>query len=187
MSPGGSSEAPAAAVALKVPLTPVELKARRSTICVTGGTGYIAGHVIHRLLAAGHTVHATVRGEPDNAASVGHLWQLPGASGSSAASEGSSSSGSRGRAGLLKLFKADLLQPGSFDAAVAGCEYVIHCASPYILDVRPEEAQHKLIEPAVRGTENVLGSVSRTASVRRVVITSSTAAVFTGIHQQQAA
>ena len=36
-----------------------------------------------------------------------------------------------GGAERLKLFPADLLEVGSFDAAFAGCDYVVHCASPY--------------------------------------------------------
>lgn len=85
-------------------------------ICVTGATGYVAGWIVLRLLAAGHTVHATCR-NPYSKAAVGHLLAMPGA------------------AERLKLFQANLLAPGAFDEAVAGCDVVIHTASPYALHV----------------------------------------------------
>jgi dihydroflavonol-4-reductase len=72
--------------------------------------------------------------------------------------------------------EADLLQPGSFDAAVGGCRYVFHTASPFFIDASDPQAQ--LVDPAVKGTLNLLGSVLKhKAGVRRVVITSSCAAV----------
>lgn len=151
--------------ALRVPLAPAELQVQPTAVCVTGATGYIAGHIIQRLLAAGHTVQGTCR-DPGKTAAVGHLLQLPGA-------------GKR-----LKLFQANLLDAGAFDKAVAGCSAVFHCASPYLLDVPLHQARAKLIEPAVQGTENVLAAVSRCHSVKRVVLTSSTAAVFTDPHER---
>ena len=70
--------------------------------------------------------------------------------------------------------QADLLQPGSFDAAVAGCECVMHMASPVELTA-PKRGQEweRLIGPALAGVENVLASANRNESVRRVVLTSS--------------
>jgi nucleoside-diphosphate-sugar epimerase len=88
-------------------------------VCVTGATGYLAGHIVQRLLEKGYTVHATCR-NPHNEKSVAHLKSLP-------------------QAGkLLRLFKADLCVPGSFDDAVAGCTYVIHTASPYAIKQPPK-------------------------------------------------
>jgi nucleoside-diphosphate-sugar epimerase len=154
---------------LEPPLAPAELLGRRLAVCVTGATGFVAGHVVHRLLAAGHTVRATCRA-PENAESVAHLWQLPGA---------------RER---LTLFKADLLAPaGEFDEAVRGCDVVVHTASPYVVqDYKPGEEDARIVRPAIRGTESVLASVEKAAAgggagarVRRVVLTASTASVFT--------
>ncbi|GFH27650.1 heme peroxidase-related protein, partial [Haematococcus lacustris] len=68
---------------------------------------------MQQLLAAGHTVHATVR-NPGHEGSVAHLKALPGAE------------------QRLRLFKADLLAPGSFYEAVQGCTVVFHTASPFI-------------------------------------------------------
>lgn len=61
---------------MRKPLYPIEREAPPATVCVTGGTGYIAGAIIARLLAAGHTVHATVR-DPANEQKLRWLKALP--------------------------------------------------------------------------------------------------------------
>jgi uncharacterized protein YbjT (DUF2867 family) len=98
------------------PLHPAERKAKQLQICVTGATGYLAGHIVQRLLAAGHTVHGTAR-NANNTSATRHLLAMPGAD------------------EQLKLFSADLMQPGAYDEAVRGCDVVIHTASPYTLNV----------------------------------------------------
>lgn len=129
-------------------------------ILVTGASGYIANWIVKRLLEQGLTVHGTVR-NPDNEKSVAPLKAIA----------------AQHPKGTLKLFQSDLLQSGSFDAAMVDCEVVIHTASPFIVRgfKDPEEA---LIRPAVEGTRNVLDAVNRTESVKRVVLTSSVAAIF---------
>ena len=122
---------------------------------VTGATGFIASRIVEQLLAAGRAVRGTVRSlkkERD----IAPLRALPGA-------------GER-----LELVEADLLADGSFDRAAAGCEGVMHAASPYALTV--SDPQRELVDPAVNGTRNVLASCER-ARVARVVLTSSMAAV----------
>lgn len=128
-------------------------------VLVTGANGYVASWLVQRLLEEGLTVHATVR-DPANGAKVAHLKaldeQLP---------------------GTLKLFAADLLTEGSFAAAMEGCRVVFHTASPFV--VRGiSDGEKDLIEPAVRGTRNVLGSADATPSVHRVVLTSSVVAIY---------
>ncbi|KAB1224977.1 Tetraketide alpha-pyrone reductase 1 [Morella rubra] len=78
----------------------------------------------------------------------------------------------------LHLFKADLLEEGSFDSLVNGCEGVFHTASPVALNVTDPQAE--VIDPAVKGTLNILRSCVKASSVKRVVITSSMATVFYG-------
>lgn len=129
-----------------------------ATVLVTGASGYIAGWIVRQLLEQGHTVHATVR-DPAKTTSVSHLL-----------------ASAENAPGTLKLFKADLLAPGSFDQAMAGCSVVMHTASPFVLDGY-KDAREALVRPAVEGTRNVLGSVDRSPNVRRVVLTSSVAAV----------
>lgn len=129
---------------------------REAPVLVTGGSGYIASWIIKLLLEQGRTVHTTTR-DPNK---TGHLKEIA----------------ARAQ-GTLKQFQADLLTPSSFDAAMQGCSLVIHTASPFLTrDFGDAEAT--LVRPAVEGTRNVLGSVSRTESVRRVVLTSSVAAVY---------
>jgi len=149
----------AAMTELRVPLYPSEQKAQATVVTVTGASGFVAGPLVQRLLAAGHTVHATVR-DANKESSVKHLKALPGAD------------------KRLKLFSADLLQDGSFDAAVSGAHVVFHTASPYKLSVPKGKEREELVEPALKGTENLLSSVDKAPSVKRVVLTSSVAAVY---------
>ncbi|KAL0390803.1 UNVERIFIED_CONTAM: Cinnamoyl-CoA reductase 1 [Sesamum calycinum] len=75
----------------------------------------------------------------------------------------------------LHLLKANLLEEGSFDSVVEGCVGVFHTASPFYHAVT--NPQEELIDPALKGTLNVLGSCAKTPSIKRVVLTSSVAAV----------
>lgn len=149
----------------KVPLFDVEKKLPKSKVCVTGAGGYVAAWIVERLLRAGHTVHGTVR-DPGKTDAYAEVLALPGAQ------------------ERLKLFKADLTVAGSFDAAIAGCDYVIHCASPYLLKYPKGKEMEYLIDPAVQGTRTVLESVNKTSSVKRVVLTSSVAAVYGSVHER---
>jgi nucleoside-diphosphate-sugar epimerase len=79
--------------------------------------------------------------------------------------------------GTLTLVEANLLAPGSFDAHAAGCTYVIHMASPFLTS-KSKDPQRDLIDPAVKGTENVLNAVNLASTVKRVVLTSSVAAIM---------
>lgn len=132
---------------------------RSAPILVTGGTGFIASWIIKQLLNDGYTVHATAR-KPKNMQSVSHLERI-----------------ANQTPGVLKLFKADLLNSGSFAMAVEGCELAIHTASPFIMS-GIKNPYEELIRPALEGTRNVLDSVNRSTSVRRVVLTSSVAAIY---------
>lgn len=125
---------------------------------VTGATGYVAGWLIKVLLEAGVTVHACAR-NPDNTAKQQHLIDVAAAA-----------------PGEIKFFKADLLEEGSFDAAMAGCGVVFHTASPFTVAVK--DPQRDLVDPAVKGTRNVLSAANRTETVSRVVVTSSCAAIY---------
>jgi nucleoside-diphosphate-sugar epimerase len=79
--------------------------------------------------------------------------------------------------GTLELWKADLLEPGSFDDVVQGASVVVHTASPFLMGKR-KDAQAELIKPAVDGTRNVLNAVNAAESVQKVVLTSSVAAMY---------
>ncbi|PYB69804.1 NAD-dependent epimerase/dehydratase family protein [Rhizobium wuzhouense] len=129
-------------------------------VLVTGGSGFVASHLILQLLEAGTMVHATIR-SLENRAKIQPLTEMA----------------SR-FPGRLRLFEADLLKEGSFDAAMSGCEVVFHVASPFKLPEKIKDGQREMVEPALRGTHNVLASVQRTKSVRRVVMTSTIGAIF---------
>ncbi|KAK4278649.1 hypothetical protein QN277_016470 [Acacia crassicarpa] len=126
-------------------------------VCVTGASGYIASWLVKFLLLRGYTVKGTVR-DPNDSRKVDHLFKLDGAK------------------ERLRLIKADLQEEGSFDQAVEGCEGVFHTASPCYFD--PIDPQTELIDPAVKGTLNVLKSCAKSASVKRAILTSSFSAVL---------
>jgi nucleoside-diphosphate-sugar epimerase len=128
-------------------------------VLVTGATGYVASWLVKRLLEEGLTVHAAVR-NPDKKEKVAHLDKIAEKS-----------------KGTLIYFKTDLLESGSYTEAMKGCELVFHTASPFTAVVK--DPQKDLIDPAVKGTENVLESANKTPSVKRVVVTSSCAAIYT--------
>eukprot|EP01094_Clydonella_sp_ATCC50884_P025710 TRINITY_DN686_c0_g1_i1.p1 TRINITY_DN686_c0_g1~~TRINITY_DN686_c0_g1_i1.p1 ORF type:complete len:345 (-),score=132.13 TRINITY_DN686_c0_g1_i1:153-1148(-) len=122
-------------------------------VAVTGASGYIAGSVIASLLERGYKVRGTVRALA-NADKTAHLRErFPG----------------------IELFEADLLKDGSFKACFEGADYVMHTASPFQLQV--QDPQKDLIDPALHGTENVVSTALATPSVKRIVVTSSVAAV----------
>ncbi|XP_021772104.1 cinnamoyl-CoA reductase 1-like [Chenopodium quinoa] len=126
------------------------------TVCVTGASGYIASWLVKLLLHRGYSVNATVR-DLNDPKKVEHLRSLDGAK------------------DRLHLFTVNLLEEGSFDAVLERCEGVFHIASPFFLDIKDPEAE--LLDPAVKGTLNVLESCAKFPSIKRVVLTSSMAAI----------
>jgi dihydroflavonol-4-reductase len=75
----------------------------------------------------------------------------------------------------IELAEADLLKPDTLDQAIAGCDYVVHTASPFPMEVPKDE--NVLIRPAVEGTLAVVRAAHK-HRVKRVVITSSVAAIM---------
>jgi nucleoside-diphosphate-sugar epimerase len=128
---------------------------------VTGGSGFIATHCIIRLLAAGYDVRASVRNLA-RADDVRAMLKVGGAE-----------PGDR-----LSFVAADLESDAGWPEAVAGCEYVLHMASPFPTSVPKHEDE--LIVPAREGALRVLRA-ARDAGVARVVLTSSFAAVGYGL------
>jgi nucleoside-diphosphate-sugar epimerase len=135
-----------------------------TTVLVTGGSGFIGSHTILQLLAAGHQVRTTVRNlerEDDVRAML---------------KRGGAEPGER-----LRFIAADLKKDAGWRDAADGCEYVLHVASPFPETVPKHEDE--LIVPAREGTLRVLRA-ARDAGVKRVVLTSSFAAIGYG-HEPQ--
>ena len=135
-----------------------------STVLVTGGSGFIGSHCILQLLAAGHQVRTTVR-SLDRVPDVRAMLQ----------------EGGQDADHHLSFFIADLDSNTGWRAAAEGCDYILHVASPFPAKVPKHEDD--LIVPAREGTLRVLRA-ARDAGVRRVVLTSSFAAVGYG-HKEQ--
>jgi nucleoside-diphosphate-sugar epimerase len=131
-----------------------------STVLVTGGSGFIGGHAIVQLLAAGHQVRTTVR-NLKREADVRAMLRVGGAE----------------PGDCLSFIAADLTEDAGWPEAVVGCDYVLHVASPLPPNVPKNEDE--LIVPAREGTLRVLRA-ARDAGVKRVVLTSSFAAIGYG-------
>jgi dihydroflavonol-4-reductase len=132
-------------------------------VLVTGGSGYIAGFLIRRLLDAGCRVHTTLRRRSGEAA----LRALLAAQAADGAEPGA----------RLRVFEADLTADAGWAEAAAGCALVAHLASPLPRGV-PRHAD-ELVRPARDGALRVLRA-ARDAGARRVVMTSSVAAIAYG-------
>ena len=132
-----------------------------SRVLVTGGSGFIGSHCLLQLLAAGHETRTTVR-NLERADDVRAMLRQGGA----------------GEVGeRLSLFAANLESDAGWAEAVAGCDYVLHVASPFPASMPRDE--NELIVPAREGALRVLRA-ARDASVKRVVLTSSFAAIGYG-------
>jgi dihydroflavonol-4-reductase len=134
------------------------------TVLVTGGSGFLGSWCVIELLRRGHRVRATVRDlarEPEVRAAIGSQTD-PG--------------------DRLALFAADLTEDEGWDEAARGCDFVLHVASPF----PPQQPRDpdELIVPAREGTLRVLRAALG-AGARRVVITSSVAAIGGGTHSEE--
>jgi nucleoside-diphosphate-sugar epimerase len=129
------------------------------TVLVTGGSGFLGGWCVVELLRRGHRVRTTVRDlarEAEVRTAVGTQVDAQ---------------------DRLAVLAADLLGDDGWERAAAGCDYVLHVASPFP-PAQPKDPD-ELIVPARDGTLRVL-KASLDAGVERVVVTSSVAAVTGG-------
>ena len=133
-------------------------------VLLTGISGYIAMHCAKELLKRDYHINATVRNldkveDIKNALSALSL-----------------------DVNKIQFFQADLLSDDNWEDAMAGCEYVMHVASPYPLNQPKDE--NVLIKPAVEGTERVV-SLAIKNNVKKIVLTSSVVAVSVGHTKKQ--
>jgi len=132
--------------------------ASETTVLVTGATGYIGSNTIRLLLQRGYNVVGTAR-SPDNESKVSHLTGLTGAS------------------QRLRLVKADLTDPASFEAAVKDVDHIFHIASPFISS--PSDVKRDLMIPAIQGTLSVLRAATLYGNkLKTIVVTSSCASIY---------
>jgi len=136
------------------------MNTKQEVVLVTGGSGFIGMYCILQLLTAGYRVRTTVR-------SLGREADVR-----AGLKAGGVEAGDQ-----LTFFQADLLSDAGWVEAVAGCDYVLHVASPF--PVNQPKDENDLILPAREGSLRVLRA-ARDASVKRVVLTSSFAAIGYG-------
>lgn len=131
----------------------------KSPVVLTGGTGYLGSNILKQLLERGYTVHLTSR-NPEKTKEKDWIKEF-----------------SKEYGEKLLFFPGDLLEEGSFDEAMKGAHGLIHAASPFKID-KIKDAKKELIDPAVKGTRNVLESAEKAGTIEKVVLTSSAAAVY---------
>jgi len=137
-----------------------------SKVLVTGGSGFVSAHVILQLVSAGHQVRTTVRNLNRESAVRAML-----------------KAGGQEPGDCLPFFAADLESDAGWREAAAGCDYVMHVASP--IPVNAPKHEDELIVPARDGTLRVLRA-ARDANVKRVVMTSTCGAIYYGHPSQKA-
>ncbi len=130
----------------------------RSTIAVTGAAGFVGGWVVRQLLDRGHRVRACVRNAAD-ASRTGFLQAMPGFA-----------------SGRLTLHSADLDQPGCFDNIFRGCDGVLHLS--HVSDYADQAS-------IAASCAHTIRSIDQSGTVRRVVVTSSIAAIISEMDLQE--
>lgn len=136
------------------------------TVFVSGASGFIAQHIVKLLIAKGYDVVGTVR---------------------------SAAKGDKLKANVGPKFTYELVHdisaPNAFDAAISAhpeVTVVLHTASPFFYDTTDPE--HDLVIPAINGTTSILAAIKKFApQVKRVVVTSSDAAIYSSVDEQNAA
>ncbi|XP_065854338.1 vestitone reductase-like [Euphorbia lathyris] len=139
------------------------MEEEKGSVCVSGGTGFLASWLIMKLLQHGYSVHTTIRPHPtpEHKRDVGFLTNLPEAK------------------KKLKIYEADMNEPESFKPAIEGCIGVFHVATP--VDFENKEPEQVVTKRAIDGTLGILKACLDSNTVKRVVYTSSASAVqFSG-------
>ena len=131
-------------------------------VLITGANGFIGLHTVLHFLKPGYNLCATVRTKEKEEKARQTLSKHADIS-------------------RLEFIHADLTNDAGWDQAVAGCDFVLHIASPFPTDAPKDE--NELIVPAREGTLRVLRAAQR-ANVKRVVLVSSMAAILSG-HERE--
>ena len=130
-------------------------------VLVTGASGFIGTHIIQQLLRAGYAVRGTVRSLQDEQ-KIDAIWDVcPDAE----------------SCNRMLLVQADLHDEHCWDAAAEGCTYAFHLAHPTPLEMERASNEDEILKPAVEGTLSVLKACAKSTTIKRVVMTSSVAAI----------
>lgn len=126
-------------------------------VLVTGSTGFIGLHCIHQLIEKGYSVNGTLRSKSreEEVRSSLKKANLSDAN--------------------LNLYECDLMSDDGWEKAIDGCDYVLHIASPFINGLPDHEDD--LIKPALTGTQRILKLSATNPQIKKIIITSSFAAV----------
>ena len=126
-------------------------------VLVTGSTGFIGLHCIHQLIEKGYSVSGTLRSKSreEEVRSSLKKANLSDAN--------------------LSLYECDLMSDDGWEKAIDGCDYVLHIASPFINGLPDHEDD--LIKPALTGTQRILKLSAKNPQIKKIIITSSFAAV----------
>lgn len=126
-------------------------------VLVTGSTGFIGLHCIHQLIEKGYSVNGTLRSKSREEEVRSSL------------KEANLSDAN------LNLYECDLMSDDGWEKAIDGCDYVLHIASPFINGLPDHEDD--LIKPALTGTQRILELSATNPQIKKIIITSSFAAV----------
>lgn len=129
----------------------------KTTVLVTGISGYIASETCYQLLERGYRVRGTVR-------SVKNEEKLKPIRALHPAGETN-----------LEFVEGDLNKSEGWAEAMVGVDYILHMASPFVMKVKKDS---DLIDPAVNGALNVMKAASKAPNIKGVVLTSSCIAVY---------
>lgn len=133
-------------------------KTKKQTVLVTGASGFIAKHCIIRLLKEGYIVRGSLRSQ-------------------SKADAVRAAIATKVSTDDLSFVTLDLMSDDGWDAAMKGCDFVQHVASPFP-GAEPDD-ENELIIPAREGALRAVRTAAK-AGVKRVVLTSSMAAIAYG-------
>ncbi len=131
---------------------------KKEKVLVTGASGYIALHCIDELLKQGYKVKGSLRDMSRELIIRNYFL-------------------SDSQKLNLEFCKLDLLNDEGWDEAVSDCEYIMHIASPFVIEEPKNEKD--LIQPALEGTLRALNAANRN-NIKKFILTSSMASVAYG-------
>jgi dihydroflavonol-4-reductase len=144
------------------------IKPSDGPVAITGASGYIGSWAVYAFVRRGYTVHACVRDASDPA-KVEHLKKL------SLIGDPALTTSRSPEPGQVKIFEADLTVEDSYTAAIAGCSCVVHVGTP--MGYGGANDARQIFDGAVEGTMNLIATIKQSPSVKRLIYTSSFAAV----------